>query len=245
MKAMGEVRRAVAKASASIVFLMMVLGAAALPAAAQSYTVNGEQVDYQTQQMFYLAGFPPGAYYLDQQGNFGMVGQPPIMNLYEMQAQMGQQQTYPQGQNPYGAYGGQPGGFSNTPGDPTGSRIFWVYSPSMFSGARGGSSGYIHICPGGVYYRSSEGSISIGGEYRPYMDSDPENTGMNDSWAGMASTSQNAGQWTMQQGEQGPEVVLYNSDGSTQQFPISTLQQGSWTWGQTRYAVESGSASCR
>lgn len=205
------------------------------PVSAQDYTLNGRALSMEELQMFAFFGLPPGAYYVDEDGNFGLVGQPPIMNIYAAQGQ-----TPPQRQPAFSEENATGGGSDAAV---VGARIFWVYSPSMFSGATGGSSGYIHVCPGHVFYRSSEGSLSVGGDYRPSLESDPT-TGMNNDWAGMAHQAQSAGRWTVHAGEQGPELHLTNSDGSVQEIPVSLLEGGRWKWGQTQYAVEPGHASC-
>ncbi len=221
-----------------------VLALFSAPAAAQEYTLNGQALSPEEWQMFAFFGLPPGAYYVDEQGNFGAVGQPPMMNIYAIQGQTppAQQPAFG-GESAQPAFGGESVASGGSDAAVVGARIFWVYSPSIFSSATGGSSGYIHVCPGNVFYRSSEGSISVGGEYRPAIGSDPT-TGMNDSWAGMAHVAQSGGRWTLQQGDQGPEIHLNNSDGSVQEIPVSLIQEGRWKWGQTQYAVERGQASC-
>ena len=45
----------------------------------------------------------------------------------------------------------------------SGIRVYYVYSPSIFSDIKGGASGYYHICPGHVYHQTHEGAISMGG----------------------------------------------------------------------------------
>ena len=229
--------------------LVLLLGIPAYNAQAQEtpsyYTVNGQTAAIEIQQMMFLAGLQPGAYYVDEVGDFGMIGQPPIMNIQggpALGTGSGQPaETFAGMQTPQGGGsqgqqmpGGMGGGGAGQGGALVGARIFWVYSPSIFSGATGGASGYIHLCGGNVFYRSSEGSFSVGGDYNSEY-------GMNNSWAGGAHTAQSAGRWSVQ----GSSLVLQNSDGSTQTFAVASVAQGRWKIGQTKYAVERGRASCR
>lgn len=217
------------------------------PVLAQSstqYTVNGEPMTPDVVQMMGFFGMPPGEYYIDDYGNFGLVGQPPFVNLYEAQGLVAPLPQ--QGQEGVGALPQAP---AMTPqqsptiepqpaqGDPagiSGSRVFWIYSPSIFSDAQGGASGYIHICPGNVFHRSSEGSFSVGGEYNSQF-------GENESWAGGAHVASNGGHWSIQ----GDSVILQSNDGDRQQIYLSDLQNGRWQIGRHKYAVERGKASCR
>ena len=220
-------------------------GIAAMPAQAQEtgYTLNGQPVPQDMAMQMYMNGLPPGAYQFDEYGNFGMVGAEPFINadggpvrysgpkITDMQGGMfGEQPSQPQQPTSPGGYG--MGG--NTGGNGIeGTRIFWIYSPSIFSEARGGASGYIHLCSGGVFHRSSEGSFSVGGEYNSQTQS-------NDPWAGGAGTSRGSGQWQVQ----GTSVMLYDHDGGQQTIPLQYLNQGSWKIGQHKYASERGRASC-
>ncbi len=224
--------------AALLVGCMVVLFAPAAPAQ-PLYTVNGEPVTQELHQMMAFMGMQPGAYYVDNVGDFGLIGQRPFANIKGGPAlgtgtarPMNASQTRPTSQAPMpqvndGGQGGS-GGQSIV-----GSRVFWVYSPSVFSSARGGSSGYIHFCRNGVFHRSSEGSVSVGGEYN-------SRTQSNDAWAGAAGTSRNSGRWQVQQGT----VILTNPDGSEQRFNLQGFTQGRWTIGRTKYAVERGKASC-
>lgn len=197
---------------------------------AQQYTLNGEVLTGEDAQLFMMLGLPFGDYYATDAGDFGLVGQPPLFNLFELETMMSDPNAMAGG-----GFGQQPGYGTSAGGSGLeGTRIFWVYSPSMFSGASGGASGYIHLCPGGVFHRSSEGSISVGGEYNSAA-------GMNNSWAGMAQTSAGAGQWTVS----GGTVTLRDHDGGQQQISVSAIQGGSWKIGQHSYGAERGRASCR
>ena len=212
---------------------------------AQQYTINGAPVTPEVHQLLSQQGFPAGNYYIDQFGNFGLMGQAPLGNLYtgqvNPQAKLpSQQERKPAAEKSVPAQRAPSASGRNVDGgasDLAGARIFWVYSPSIFSGATGGSSGYIHICQDNVFHRSSEGSVSIGGEY-------DSQTGANDSWAGVAQKSANFGRWTVEQGANGPLLALYNNDGGSQKFLLSGVRQGRWKIGRTQYAVERGKASC-
>ncbi|MEO1135850.1 MAG: hypothetical protein AAFW68_04450 [Pseudomonadota bacterium] len=193
------------------------------------YTVNGEAVAPEMQKQMAFYGIGPGAYYIDAQCNYGPEGEAPAGNIDG---------------GPARNWGGvEPRGTDNNPyalayvNGVTGVRIFWVYSPSMFSGATGGSSGYVHVCPGNVYHRSAEGATNIGGDY------DVE-TGHNDSWAGVAGMSSGAGRWAIEDSAQGPQLAFFDSEGGSQRVALATMLQGRWKFGQTTYAAEAGKASC-
>lgn len=207
------------------------------PATAQpsGYTLNNEPVPMNLAQMMYMNGMPPGAYFIDEYGNFGAVGFDPVINVdggpvrysgtkvQDMSAQGLFGSSAPQQKAP----AQQPAPSTGNLGGLEGTRIFWVYSPSIFSGASGGASGYIHLCPGGVFYRSSEGSVSV--------------SGSNGGWAGSAGTSQNSGRWQVS----GGVLQLNNADGGQQSFAMRLVSQGRWKIGQHKYASERGRASCR
>ncbi|MEO0982798.1 MAG: hypothetical protein AAFX03_09130 [Pseudomonadota bacterium] len=236
-----------AGAAAACAYLIVLAGPVAGSAAAQTpdyYRLNGETMPLEMQQMMALNGLPPGDYYVDEVGNFGMVGYPPMMNV--------------NGGPPLPGGSGQPveGGAAPAPDGPapaapaapmassndgglTGTRMFWIFSSVVSSG---GSSGYIHLCPGGVYHRSSEGSFIVGGEYNP-MGTTPGGMrdGMNDDAVAGAGVSRGTGRWSVQ----GGALVLQDNDGSTQRFNVSDVQRGTrWRVGQFRYAAERGKASC-
>ncbi|WP_428408015.1 hypothetical protein [Hyphococcus sp.] len=189
-----------------------------------AYTVNGEPVAPEMQKLMAHYGIGPGAYFIDAYGNYGPSGAAPVANL--------------DGGAPRGWSGAEPRGIANNPyaqayvNGVTGVRVFWVYSPSIFSGATGGSSGYVHVCPGNVFYRSSEGAVNVGGEYG------------SQSWGGVAGTAQSAGRWVIEDSANGPLLAFYDSDGSAQSVALATMLQGSWKFGQTKYAAEAGKASC-
>ncbi|MHA7871214.1 MAG: hypothetical protein ACX939_02580 [Hyphococcus sp.] len=194
-----------------------------------AYTVNGQPVADEMQKLMAFYDIGPGDYYIDPYGNYGPAGQPPTANI--------------DGGPPRNWSGVEPKGIDNNAyaqayvNGVAGVRIFWVYSPSMFSGATGGSSGYVHVCPGNVYYRSSEGALNVGGEY------DVE-TGHNDSWAGVAGISSGAGRWAVEDSAQGPVLAFFDSDGGAQRVALATMLQGRWKFGQTTYAAEAAKASC-
>lgn len=217
--------------TAALALVAIALSAMSAGAQAQDrgYTVNGETVAPEMRKLMAFYGIGPGAYYIDAQGNYGPVGEAPQGNI--------------DGGPARNWSGVEPKGVANNPyaqayvNGVTGVRIFWVYSPSMFSGATGGSSGYVHVCAGNVYHRSSEGATSIGGEY------DVE-TGHNDSWAGVAGVSRDAGRWAIEDSANGPLLAFYDSDGGAQRVALATMLQGRWKAGQTTYAVEIGKAAC-
>ena len=192
------------------------------------YTVNGHEIAPEMSMLLTFYGFAAGDYYVDNFGNYGKTGAAPTGNI------SGGPVSNWSGKEPVGiANNAYAQAYVN---GVKGIRVFWVYSPSIFSGATGGSSGYYHICPGNVYYRSSEGGISVGGEY-------DSTTGHNGPWAGVAGTRQGGGRWTIQNSANGPLLVLTGTDG-THQVLITTLLQGRWKIGQTSYAVEANKASC-
>lgn len=237
-------------------------GAAAQGTVDTPYTVNGVAPPIETQQMMMLSGLPPGAYYMHTNGDFGMVGQPPMMNANGGPPIGGGSppenapnaepapQTSQQVQTNQSSGGGSAntspsapapslsGDFPDIEREAAGSRIFWVYSPSIFSGASGGSSGYVHLCPGGLALRTSEGSISIGGEL------DERYEGGRRGWAGVAGTSADVGRWAIEPGSNGPTLAVYNSKGGVQRAAVNIVRRGSWKFGQTKYAIERNKASC-
>ncbi|MEM8988180.1 MAG: hypothetical protein AAGC95_15805 [Pseudomonadota bacterium] len=196
----------------------------ASPAIADGYTMNGAQVAPEMQQLMAFYGFGPGAYYIDQYGNYGISGQSPSGNIT--------------GGPVNGWAGAEPTGIAgNTYAQAyaygvTGVRIFWIYSPGLFSEATGGSSGYVHICPGNVYHATSEGATNVGGGYG--------DTG----WGGVAGTSRTNGRWGIEEGPNGPVLAVYDNSGGAQRVPIVTMLQGRWKYGQFTYASEVAKASC-
>lgn len=210
------------------------------------YRLNGETMPLELQQMMALNGMPPGDYYVDEVGNFGMVGYPPLANVNGgPPVPGGSGQPYRGDGTDQATMPSQQAGTQSMPqrsgndGGLTGTRMFWIFS-SMHT--TGGSSGYIHLCPGGVYYRSSEGSISVGGEYNP-TGTTPGGMrdGANDDWVGAAGVSRGSGRWSVQ----GAKLMLQDNDGGTQQFNVADVQRGTrWRHGQFNYAAERGKASC-
>lgn len=220
------------------------LAAAALSAApgvasadGGKYTVNGAAVAPEMGMLLEHYGFEPGAYYIDADGNYGRSGAAPTGNLNggPTTGWSGVEPTTVAG-NPYAE------AYVN---GVTGARIFWVYSPSIMSDVKGGGSGYYHICPGNVYYASSEGSVSMSDRYSGKEYEDPGAGRVIGSSVGVAGAGASSGRWAIEPGAAGPDLVGYASDGGTQRVPIATMLQGSWSVGQTKYAVEPGKASCR
>lgn len=188
------------------------------------YTMNGAAIAPEMQKLMAHFGFGPGAYYIDNHGNYGLSGDAPSGNFHG---------------GPVNNWSGvEPTGIDGNPyaqayvNGVTGVRIFWVYSPSIFSGVTGGSSGYVHICPGNVYHSSSEGASNVGGGYN------------DNSWAGVAGMSRNAGRWAIEDTPNGPMLAAYDNAGGAQRVLIATMLQGKWKYGQTTYAAESGKAAC-
>lgn len=206
--------------TAKAIFTALLAVLSAAPSYAKSeYTVNGHRVAEEISALLSHQGYPAGDYYVDQFGNYGQIGQPPQGNLDG---------------GPVSNWQGEPQGIANNPyaqayvNGIQSVRIFWIYSPSVFSGATGGASGYYHICPERLYYRSSEGAINIG---------------TSNGWAGSAGTDTGGGHWTLEESENGPYIILAGSDGA-HQFLLENIIRGKWQQGQFKYAVEFGKASC-
>ena len=216
-------------AGIAIAGITAVFGANQVLASGKTYTVNGQSVAPEMQQLLSFYGYKAGSYYIDAYGNFGVSGEKPKGNIDGGMARNWS--------------GREPVGIANNPyaqayvNGVAGLRVFWVYSPSVFSGATGGSSGFYHICPGNVYYTSSEGSTSVGGDYNSSI-------GGNNSWAGVAGNSQGGGRWSVQSTANGPVLALNGTDGSRQVL-LTTLLQGKFKVGQTKYVIEQNKASCR
>ena len=188
-----------------------------------SYTVNGYEVATEMAMLLRFHGYEPGAYYIDSSGNYGAVGEPPKGNFYG---------------GPPRNWQGEPQGIQNNAfaqayvNGVSGTRVFWVYSPGIFSEAKGGSSGYYNICPGQRYYTESEGATNVGGGYGDA------------GWAGTAGNSRGGGQWSVVESYNGPLLVLNGSDGRHEVL-LATLMQGKFKVGQVSYAVEPGKAHCQ
>ncbi len=215
--------------AAAICALSAMFGIPALAQPSDAYTVNGESIAPEMAQLMSFYDLTPGAYYIDPYGNYGLTGEAPTANI--------------DGGPARNWSGVEPVGIENNAyaqayvNGVTGVRFFWVYSPSIFSGATGGSSGYVHVCPANIYHRSSEGATNIGGDY-------DSSTGQNDSWAGVAGMSRNSGRWAIESGANGPTLAFYDNDGGVQRVAIATMLQGRWKVGQTTYAVEANKAAC-
>jgi hypothetical protein len=77
---MGGVRK-----FAAVAAMAAAIAAAAMPAMAQdaAYTINNQPAPYDVAQYMAANGLPPGAYWLDVQGYWGMVGNVnPLGNIY-------------------------------------------------------------------------------------------------------------------------------------------------------------------
>ncbi len=210
------------------------------------YTINGQIVSIEVQQMMMMLGLAPGHYYVDAYGNLGVQGQPPMINL-----DGGPPRTT-------GPLFGQ--GVPATPTQPTpvqpapvqpvappfaagtphleqqlaGVRLFWVFSSRL---GYGGSSGYFHLCPNNVFHRSAESSFRVGGDY----DIVEQRT---DPSVAAASTVQESGNWRVEQTQTGPMAILFGREGVTWEFRINDIQSGHWHQGDFEYAAEVGQASC-
>ena len=189
--------------------------------AGKTYTVNGSAIAPEMAMLLEFYGFGPGAYYIDRHGNYGASGAPPVGNL---QGGMVRNWTGVEPKSTVGNAYAQ--AYVN---GVIGARIFWVYSPSIFSDVRGGGSGYFHICPNNVYYASSEMSVSASG---------------GGNHGGVASAGTRAGRWAIEKSVNGPVLAGYGSKG-TNRVALITLLQGSWTVGRTKYSIEAGKADCR
>lgn len=193
------------------------------------YSINGSAVAPEMGALLKHYGFEPGAYFIDPNGNYGRSGSAPMGNLSggPMHGWSGVEPTTIDG-NPYAqAYVNGVAGV----------RVFYVYSPSIFSDIKGGASGYYHICPDNVYYQSHEGAVSMGGGGDAAKTEDR-------SWVGMAQQSDGGGRWEIESGPQGPTLALYSQQGGGQRVPITVLLQGKFEYNQTKYVVEAGKAAC-
>jgi len=72
------------KTGSAAAVIAAMLATAALPAAAQTYyTINGQPAPLNVQLYMAQNGLPPGAYWLDSQGYWGVVGNSqPLGNIY-------------------------------------------------------------------------------------------------------------------------------------------------------------------
>ncbi|MBI1392916.1 MAG: hypothetical protein GC152_09270 [Alphaproteobacteria bacterium] len=195
------------------------------------YRVNGEVPSADVARTMTLNRLPHGDYYVRENGDFGLSGEAQFGNVNGGPPREGAALPLLPKDDGSRLY-------PDIVAKAAGARIFWVYSPSMFSGATGGSSGYVHLCPGGLALTSSEGAVGVGGEY------DPRYEGGRSGSAGVAGTSAGAGRWAIEPGAQGPDLAVYGADGGSSRAPVATVSQGKWKGGQTTYAIEPGKASC-
>ena len=216
---------------------------AASPSSAQNtpqalYTVNGAPVSPEVQQLMMALNLTPGHYYVDQYGNLGMQGQPPMINLDGGPARMS---------GPLLGQGGPaaptqppPAAAPFSPGDPrleqqlVGVRLYWMFSSRL---GHGGSSGYFHLCPNNVFHRSAEGSFRVGGDYDIQGQS-------YDPYVAGASTMSESGNWRVEQTAEGTMVRLFDGDGDSWDFQLADIQNGRWQRGDFRYFSEVGQATC-
>ena len=217
----------------------------------QLYTVNGGPVSLEVQQLMMALGLTPGHYYVDQYGNLGMQGQPPLVNLdggppRSSGPLLGQPGTVTPAQpapaQPAPAPAAPPpAGTPFAAGDThleqqlVGIRMYWMFESRL---GHGGSSGYFHLCPNNVFHRSAEGSFRIGGDYNAFReDYDPYVAG--------ASHLSQTGNWRVEQTSEGAVVRLFPADGGDViEFQMSNIQSGRWYRGDFRYFSEVGQASC-
>lgn len=207
-------------------WIALLLGAltctvSSMSSASTNYSVNGFAVAPEMAMLLEFYGFKPDAYYIDRYGNYGSSGTSPTGNL--------------DGGFVRNWNGVEPKSIAGNPyaqayvNGVSGIRIFWVYSPSIFSGVRGGGSGYYHICPNNVYYATSEGSVSASGR---------------GTYGGVASSGARSGRWAIEKSINGPVLAGYGANGTTR-VALTTLLQGTWTVGRTKYSVQTGRADCR
>ncbi len=197
-------------------------------AANDGYTINGAPMAREMGQLLAQYGFEPGAYYIDELGNYGRSGQPPVANF--------------NGGPPRGWRGVEPRSVGNNPyalayrDGVRRVRVYWIFSPGIGSVAKGGSSGYYHICPRNIFYKTSESAFSVGGGYNSQR-------GGNNPSAGAAGTAQGSGRWSIESGPQGPVLALFDNTGA-RRVPVATMLQGKWKYNQFTYVAEVGAASC-
>jgi len=215
--------------------LQLVAASAAFPAwsgqggHAEGFSVNGSEVAPEMGALLRHYGFEPGAYYIDAHGNYGRSGGAPMGNINggPMRGWNGVEPTTVHGNAYAQAYVNGVSGI----------RVYYVYSPSIFSDIKGGASGYYHICPGHVYHQTHEGAISMGGG--------PDKSSTQDrTWVGVANQSGVTGRWQIENGPQGPVLALFNPKGGAQRVPLTTLIRGRFEYNRTKYVVETGKASC-
>lgn len=211
------------------------------------YTVNGESLDAGQAEMLAAAGLPPGGYWLDGAGNFGVDGAPEAFFQLDW-ADLENSGPWPTMRNGFGAMAAgeaEPGWNSSGQIQPAVKpdrasaparqpssvvdrvRLFWIQTSIL---SNSGASGYVHFCPGGAIYTSSEGSFSVAG---------------GDGWAGGAHTSNASGRWSLATDDGQPYVNVEYGDGTSEWYWVSDLTSGqSWRSGQYKMAAERGRATC-
>lgn len=203
------------------------------------YTVNGIPATLEVQQQMAAYGLLPGHYYIDQFGNFGVVGQPPMTNLdggppRNSGPLLDLNSAAPQAVPPTPAPAPFQAGDATLEQQLVGVRLYFAFNSKL---GHGGASGYFHFCPNNVFHRNSEGSFRVGGDYNSQTES-------YDPYAAGASYSAGDGNWRVEPGEDGPVARLVYKDGTDLTFRVSDIQNGRWMRGDFKYFSEVGKASC-
>lgn len=108
-----------------------------------------------------------------------------------------------------------------------GVRMFWIQTSVL---SNSGASGFVHFCPGGVLYTSSEGSFAVEG---------------GGGWAGGAHALAGGGRWSILYENGNPYVHIEYAGGTTEWYWVADLLSGdAWRSGQYKFAAERGRATC-
>ncbi len=122
------------------------------------------------------------------------------------------------GAPPAGAPSGAPTGPTSADQAIVGMRVFYLQRSPL---GRSGSSGYVHFCPGGFFYESTEATISL---------------------PTTASANVNAGSWRVENGRDGPVVGIYYQNGPRTgqriEYKVSDMTAGRWRTTNWDYAVD-------
>ena len=243
----SRVRRSATGARTHALAVTLCWLVAASGAADTGYTVNAQSLPLEQAYLLAEAGLPPGGYWLDPDGNFGIVGEPiPLLRLTPEDIQA---------TGPWPPFQALPPSASTPSSEPVappppsappkqerasprpkqgrvagvdGTRLFWIQTSIL---SNNGASGYVHFCPGGLVYTSSEGSFMVGGA--------------GSGSAGGAYTSNASGRWSLAEEDGQPYVNVHYGDGSSEWYWVAALKDGrSWRSGQYRFAAEPGKATC-